>query len=185
MKAHNNYTLSNILAANDAVLATDIFLVILYANRIPPHLALTINGKLFTLTVKGATVDGEITTLLRTIKKNSIETIFVRLNMPQLFTVEQLKSEIKKYTLAYPRVDVGAATCLAPIKDFCQSVYATDTKNVNFIFDLLPKLELQNKLSDCYHLNMEKYMQKNNFALHQYTLNDIYDSVRQNQLLTN
>src|SRR5438105_3167223 len=107
----NNYTISNIQKAEDAILLSDVYLILLYANRIPPHLAVSVNGKLFTLTTKGATVDGELASLLRLIKKNAIETIFVRLNVPALFTIAQLRDEIKKFTLAYPRVDVGIATC--------------------------------------------------------------------------
>src|ERR1035437_10916443 len=122
---------TNLLPATDAVLMNDVFLVLLYATRIPPHLLISINGKLFTLSVKGANVDGELSALLTLIRKKNIETIFIRLHMPLLFTMEQLQEEIRNCTLAYPRDDIGIATCLTPIKDFCHSIYDTDTKNVN------------------------------------------------------
>src|ERR1051326_7747043 len=105
-----NYTIHNIQKAEETLLMQDVYLILLYANRVPPHLAVSVNGKLFTLTTKGATVDGELSSMIRLIKKKKIETIFIRLNVPALFTMDQLHDEIKKYTLAYPRVDVGIAT---------------------------------------------------------------------------
>jgi len=172
------YTLFNLFPANEIVLQNDVFLVLLYANRIPPHLAVSINGKLFTLTVKGASVDTELSTLLKLIRKNKIETVFIKLSVPPLFSLEQLRNEIKKYTLAYPRVGVGIATCLAPIKDFCHSVYETETNKINFVFELFPKLNEQHITGKIYHMNMENYISQNTFTLRTYGMNEIYEGIR-------
>jgi hypothetical protein len=173
-----NYTIRGIREANEALLMRDVYLVLLYANRIPPHLAVTVSGKLFTLTTRGATVDGELAPLLKLIRKNRIESIFVRLNVPLLFTMEQLHAEIKKYTLAYPRVDVGIATCLNPIRDFCGKVYDADAGKVNFIFELLPKLEARQAVGECFYMNMENYLSRDSFMLRTYTMNDIFEGIR-------
>jgi len=173
-----HYIIPNILPAQEAVLLNDVFLVVLYANRIPPHLAVSVNGKLFTLTVKGATVDGELSTLLRLIRKRNIESLFIKLSVPAFFTFPELLGEIRKYTLAYPRVDVGIATCLSPIKDFCATVYDTDLKNVNFVFDLLPKLYEQKIITYCYQINLERFLRGDSFLLSRYTMNDIYEGIR-------
>jgi|ERR1051326_3394755 hypothetical protein len=180
----SSYKISNLLPANDTLLKNGVYLVLLYATRVPPHLLVSVNGKIFTLSVKGATVDGELDTLLKLIRKKNIETIFIKLSLPLLFTLEQLKEEIRSCTLAYPRADIGIATCLSPIKDFCHSVYETETKNVNLIFDLLPKLQERNAMKDCYHLNCEKYLSGNSFALNKYDVNDVYEAIRQSSLLT-
>ena len=111
----SSYKLSNLLPANDIVLQNDIYLVLLDATRVPPHLLISVNGKIFTLNLTGASVDGELSALLTLIRKKRIETIFIRLSLPPLFTIEQLKEEIRTCTLAYPRVDIGIATCLSPI----------------------------------------------------------------------
>lgn len=170
--------MSNLRAANETVLQNDVFLVLLHANRIPPHLLVSVNGKLFTLTVKGATVDGELSALIKLIRKNKVETIFVKLNVPTVCTVEQLRAEIKKFMLAYPRVDVSIATCLAPIKDFCHSVYSTETQKINFVFELLPKLNEQKVTGDIYQMNMEDHIIQNSFSLRTYSMNDIYEGIR-------
>lgn len=181
--ALRSYKIPNILPANEPLLAADIYLIVINAAQIPPHLAVSINGKLFTLTVKGAMVDGELAPLLQLIKKKSIETIFIKLAIPQLFTMDQLREEIKKHTLAYPRVDVSIATCLNPIKDFCSSVYETETKNINFLFDLLPQLYQQNIINSCYQMNLDKYLSNNAFYLNKYTMSDIYEGIRNAQLV--
>ncbi len=177
------YKISNLLSANDTLLKNDVYLVLLYASRVPPHLLVSVNGKIFTLSVKGATVDGELSALLTLIRRKNIETIFIKLSLPSLFTIEQLKEEIRACTLAYPRADIGIATCLTPIKDFCHSVYDTETKNVNLIFDLLPKLQERNAMCDCYQMNMEKHLSGNSFSLNMYEVNDVYEAIRSSSLV--
>ena len=178
-----SFKIQNILPANDTILLNDIYLVLLYATRIPPHLLVSVNGKIFTLSVKGATVDGSLATLLQLIRKKKIETIFLRLQMPPVFTINQLQEEIRECTLAYPRADIGIATCLTPIRDFCHSIYNTDSKNVNLIFDLIPKLQQQNAMKECYHLNLENHIASGSFCINPYEVNDVYEAIRKSSLV--
>jgi hypothetical protein len=179
----DHYKISNLLPANDTLLKNDVYLVLLYAKRVPPHLLVSVNGKIFTLSVKGATVDGELDALLTLIRRKNIETLFIKLSLPALFTLEQLKEEIRNCILAYPRADIGIATCLTPIKDFCHTIYDTETKNVNLIFDLLPKLQERNVMRDCYHLNLDRHLSGNSFSLSMYEVNDVYEAIRQSSLI--
>ncbi|PCJ88437.1 MAG: hypothetical protein COA57_03420 [Flavobacteriales bacterium] len=174
----SEYILNNIQKAQNGILFSDVFLVILYPNRIPPHLAVSVNGKLFSLDVKGPSLNKDLNVLLRSIQKNQWECLLVQLKMPELFTLEDLRREISKITAAYPAVQAGGVTCLAPIKDFCNSIYQTETSNVNFIFDLLPKLEQQGILNDCYHLNMDRYfILGNRFELKTYSMFEINETI--------
>ena len=175
------YKISNLFPADDVILKNDVYLVLLYATRVPPHLLISVNGKIFTLNLTGASVDGELSALLTLIRKKRIETIFIRLSLPPLFTIEQLKEEIRTCTLAYPRVDIGIATCLSPIKDFCHTIYDTETKNVNLIFDLLPKLQERNAMKDCYQMNLSTSI--NSFELKKYEVNDVYEAIRNSSLV--
>lgn len=183
IRNNSSCKLSNILPATESVLMNDIYLILLYATRIPPHLLVSVNGKIFTLSVKGATVDGELAALLQLIRKKKIETLFIRLQMPPIFSIDQLRKEIRECTLAYPKADIGIATCLTPIRDFCHSVYDTDSKNVNLIFDLLPKLEQRNVMKEYYHLNLENHLLSNSFSLSQYEVNDVYEAIRKSSLV--
>ncbi len=150
----------------------------MYATRIPPHLVVAVNGKVFTLTIKGAMVDSELSALLKLIRKDRIATIFIRLAVPTVFTMDDLEKEIRKYTLAYPRVDIGIATCLAPVRDFCSLVYHTGKQDVNFIYELLPRLEQNNAISSSFHLNLEDHLSADSFALKKYSMNDIHEGIR-------
>jgi hypothetical protein len=174
----SKYTITNILPAKEELLSNDIFLVVLYAARVPPHLAVSINGQLFTLSVKGPTVDGELSSLIRLIRKQNIETVFIKLSVPALFTMDELMKEIKKHTLSYPRVDIGLATCLAPIRDFCGSVYEPEMKHVNFVYELLPLLYAKNIISSCYQINLDRLMLGDTFEMNKYSMNDIYEGIR-------
>ncbi len=172
------YKITQLLPLNEQFLKQDVYLVLLHANRIPPHLIVLVGGKVFTLTVKGATVDSELSPLLRLIRKNSIETVFVQLNVPALFTVDQLREEIRRFILAYPRVEVGIATCLDPIKQFCGTVYDPETGKVNFVYELLPKLEQLKVVGDCFHLNMEPWLKSGAYEISPYSMNDIFEGIR-------
>lgn len=160
-----------------------IYLVLLNVTRVPPHLAIAIDGKLYTLSVKGPAVEGEFGSLLRTVRQRSIESIFIRLAVPAEYTAAQLTEEMKKCVLAYPRVDVGLATCLAPIKDFCHSVFNIDTKKIHFIYELLPALSVINALAACHHLNLDEHLQENNFFLKKYSMDDINEEIKRASLI--
>lgn len=180
----NTFLIEHILPATDALLLNDVYLVLIDMLKVPPHLAVAVNGKLFTLTVNGATIEGELSALLRLIHKKNIPCLFVKLNIPFLFTPEDIKNEIKKYTLLYPRVDIGIATCLAPINDFCESVYQVDKKSINFIYQLIPALNNQNATAEIYHLNMERILRNSSFEIMKYSMYDIYEGIRKANLVT-
>jgi hypothetical protein len=179
------YFIQNILPANDAILTRDVFLVIMYADRIPPHILICVNGKLFSLSVKGHLLDEDLNLYLRTIRKYKIGTLFIKLVVPQIFTMEQLHDSIGRIMLSYPRIEMGSGlrdgnpvTCLAPVKDFCNSLYCTDMSGVQFIFDLLPKLEKQGVIGSSYHLNMERsLLPENNFAMNTYTMYEVNENI--------
>ncbi|HEY4797506.1 MAG TPA: hypothetical protein VII99_00370 [Bacteroidia bacterium] len=180
---NGNYKISGILPANDTILLNDAYIILLYAMKIPPHLLVSINGKTFTLSAKGASIDGELSSLLKLIRKKNIETIFIRLSLPPVFTMQKLNEEIRNSMLAYQRADIGVATCLTPIRDFCHSIYKTDSHSVNLIFDLLPKLQEKNALNGCYHLNMEKQLSDNSLLLNRYGMNEVNEAIHRASLL--
>ncbi len=178
MNSLSHYSISNLLPADETLLLNDVYLILLHATRIPPHLLISVSGKLFSLGVKGPAVEDDLKMVLKFIRQKQTPTIFIKLSVPMLFTIQDLSNEIRKYTLAYPRVDVGIATCLTPIKDFCSSVYNTEIRKVNFIYELLPKLYEQKAAGNAYHLFLEKHLQQEKFCLPKYSMNDIYEGIR-------
>jgi len=177
-KKMDQYIIPGILPVEESKLEKDIYLVFLHATRIPPHLAISVCGKIVSLSVKGAHVDGELKTLLKLIHQHKIGTLFIKLSVPEVFTTQHLYDEIKKYTLLYPRVDYGIATCLSPIKDFCSEIYKTNFQKINFVYDLLPELIKQNAIGSVTQINLNSFLIGNSFYLSKYTMNDIYEGIR-------
>ena len=153
-----------------------IYIIILHAIKKPPHIALAIDGSVFSLAVDGPKTDRKIGELLRLIQSKSIETLFFRLKDQEDYTVLQLIEKMRELTLVNPGLDEGGATCLTPIKEFCHSVYKTDISGVNFIFDLLPKLG--NVVIAHFHMNMKSYLSDGTFYLEKYSIEDIDNMIR-------
>ena len=179
MNTSPGYQLTGILPADEGLLMKEVFLVILNANRIPPHLAVSVNGNLFSLSVQGVTVNGSLTSLLSLIHKKKIQTLFIRLAVPPIVSIDQLKHEMMKFTLSYEKVVIGKSTCLNPIRDFCSSIYDINIQDVNFIFDLLPKLYQHNAIHDCYQLYMSNTMLNQSFILNHYSINEVNKAIHQ------
>jgi len=173
------YKISNIQLLPENIQNKGIYIVVLNANRIPPHLSLIINSKVFSLSVNGPKVNMDVDNLLKLIRSKSIETLFFQLNVPEVYTVLQLVEKMRELTLAYPGLDAGGTTCLNPIREFCHSVYKTDIAGVNFIFDLLPKLG--NVVIARFHLKMESCLSEGVFYLEKYTMEDIDNMIRRLQ----
>lgn len=174
----SEYIVKNIKTAEKYYLQTGVFLVLMHAGRVPPHIFMTVGGKMFSLSVRGATIGSDIEVLLRAINKQRAETLFMQLQVPEVCTMQQLNETVTKVVSAYPRADVGLATCLAPVKDFCHNVYNTPVEDVEFIFDLLPRLEQQGIIGECYHFYLErKLTEHNSFRLRTYSMFDINESI--------
>lgn len=183
---NNSCLVHNILPVDNHPIKTEVYIVVMHASRIPPHILLCVHGKLFSLSVKGSLVDEDISVYLRTIKKHRIETLFIQLAPPPVFTMEQLQEIVTGITLSYDNLKPGLITCLTPVKDFCRSVYQTDTGNVKFIFELLPKLRQQGVTGNTYHLNMESRLKStgNIFALKTYSMFEVNEHIHLSGLLS-
>ena len=177
------YLFSQILPAREEQLLNDCFIVLLHAHHTPPHLYFTINGWVFTLNVNGASVDRPLPSLLQLIKRKKIGTLFIRLTLPPILTMDQIRDEVRACFRAYQRADTGVATCLSPINDFCSNVFQTDRKRVHLIFDLLPELEKRKAFSGFYHLNLEEWIGDNVFRLQPYTVANVNDAIRKSTVI--
>jgi len=176
VKKSRYYKIPNIQPLAENIANKGIYIVILHAKKKPPHIALTIDGRVFSLAVDGPKIDRKAEELLKLIRSKSIETLFFQLKDQEDYTVLQLIEKMKELTLAYQGLDAGGATCLNPIKEFCHSVYKTDITGVNFIFDLLPKLG--NVVIAHFHLNMESSLSEGVFYLEKYTMKDIDNMIK-------
>lgn len=174
----DTYQIRNIIEGDETQLLHGAYIMLVHAARIPPHLGMIIDGSLFSLNVKGQTVDGDLRSLLRTIKQRNIESIFIKLRVPSSIMNEQLSDEARKCVQVYPAVEAGRTTCLAPIRDICSTMFGIPVHCSNFIYELLPLLEEKELLASCYHLNLGNYLKNGSFFLQRYTMEDIDNQVR-------
>ena len=172
----------NIQKAEDVVLKKGTYILISEATQKPPHLSLLVEGKIFSLGVKGHQLNMPFELQLKLIKVKKINTLLIKLDTSLYIIGNQLFKEAKYNTIKFSKIEMGIATCLSPIKDFCANIFDLDMSRVNFIFDLLPILYERKLISACYHYNMEKYLVNNSFHFPKYTMQDIYERVNQFQV---
>lgn len=154
-----------------------VYLLILNARTVPPHLSLTVSGKVYGISTKGPTFDKDVNIYLNHIRKHNVESVFVKLKLPAVYSDEQMLNSVRQVVKAYPRVDIGAATCLSPIKDFMSSAYQTEVHDVHLIFDLLPKLQQQDIIEGYYQMNLEDAMIKGELLMKRYSVFEVNEAI--------
>ena len=104
------------------------------------------------------------------------------LKLPLLYTDEEMLSSVREVVKAYPRVDIGAATCLTPIKEFMNSAYKTEVHDVHLLFDLLPKLQSQNIIEGYYQMNLDDAMRKGELLMKRYSVFEVNEAIHKSLL---
>ncbi len=85
------------------------------ADKIPPHIGFSTNGKYFSLKVSGKDENIDTNTIFELISRKRIPTIFIQLN--QTITIEALSEAYSQFDKAI----AGKTTCLTPIKNLVHS----------------------------------------------------------------
>lgn len=125
----------------DDDLLNGIYIVVLHAMRIPPHIGLIIDKEYHSLTIKGQDYNTQVKALTRNIEQRKIPSLFIKIKSHSTFSHSYLKEHFILNIQQFPRVDKNVATCLSPIKLFFEEVYDIPMNDVHFLFDLLPKLQ--------------------------------------------
>tara|TARA_Y100000766_G_C18820590_1_gene562764 strand:- start:39 stop:611 length:573 start_codon:yes stop_codon:yes gene_type:complete len=172
-----DFKILNLYPLDEQKLYDGVYLIILNARNVPPHLSLTVSGKVYGISIKGPTFDKDVNVYLNYIRKHNIESIFVQLKLPIVYTDIEMLSAVRKVIKAYPRVDIGLATCLSPIKDFMSSAYKTDIHDVHLIFDLLPKLKEQDVIEGYYQMNLNEAVKNGQLLMKRYSFFDVNEAI--------
>ncbi|PCH98585.1 MAG: hypothetical protein COB85_01330 [Bacteroidetes bacterium] len=156
------------------------YIILLYSNRIPPHLSFMFNGLVYSLSVSGPKVGLKFEELQRLTVKKNIECLYFKLTEPDFGgNSKAIHNLLKIVTTRYKTVDPLIATCLYPIRDFSIKAYGVDVTNVRFIFDLLPILYKHNLILGCFQQNMDDIVYAGDFTLRNYTMSDIENCINQ------
>lgn len=155
----------------------DKFILFLFrATRIPPHIGLIFNGKLYDITLVGPNLGTDATAFITTIKKKYTKTIFLELNKPNHSATEienTLLDAMKKFNNVSQE-----NSCISPIKSAFNQLFSLNTQDVNYIYDLIPLLHQQNIIQRIFHLNLERNLQEKIFYLQTYNQNDIQQAIK-------
>ncbi len=173
----SDFKILNLQSLVEEQLYEGVYLLILNARTVPPHLSLTVSGKVYGISTKGPTFDKDVDVYLNHIKKQNVESVFVKLKLPSVYSDVQMLDAVRQVVKAYPRVDIGAATCLSPIKDFMSSAYQTEVHDVHLIFDLLPKLQSQGVIEGYYQMNLDGAMAKGELLMKRYTVFEVNEAI--------
>jgi hypothetical protein len=152
-----------------------LYIFIYRASRIPPHLGILLNGKLYDISLQGPNIALDVNEFCETIGKRKMETVFIELQLPVFnnFIDEILVDCINKYQKVSEEV-----SCLFPIREFLASVfYNPKMEKADFIFELIPVLEEHKLVKDITQLNLAKKLKNNALTLNTYSKEDIKNCI--------
>ncbi len=178
------FILHNIHSGQEATFSTGVYIILFNATQIPPHLLLSINGKVFSITDSGRQLGSPLEKLITFVKRKNIPTLFIEWDLMEnsvegfsIREVEKVESLIRNSFLQYDKVIEGKVSCLIPIRDVAAKVLGDEIKKAQFIFELLPMMEKRNVIGNTYSLNMEQAIFDGQFELLTYTEKQLKQSV--------
>lgn len=171
----NTYQLNITSEATLEKLQKGLYIFIYRASRIPPHLGILLNGKIYDISLQGPNIALGIDEFFQTIDKRKMETVFIELQLPVFnnFIDEILVDCINKYQKVSEEV-----SCLFPIREFLASVfYNPKMEKAEFIFELMPVLEEHKLVKNITQLNLDKKLDNNVLTLNTYNKEDIKNCI--------
>ena len=170
-----NFVLHTIHPGSEKDFSKGIYILLFNATSIPPHLQLSIDGEIYSITDSGRQMGSPLEKLVGFIKRKNIPALFVEWKTADSNTV---KNSAKEHFLKYDRVIEGKISCLFPIRDVVATILGEEMKQANFIFELLPMMEKENALGEIFELNMGNTITNGNFELLTYTKEQLRESLR-------
>lgn len=171
----NASSLTQFKSFQETELLNGIYIVVQHATRIPPHIGLIIDKTYHSLSIKGHDIDTPVRALIKNIEQRSIPSVFIKIKSHASFSPSYLKDHFILNIQQFPRVDKQVATCLSPIKHFFDEVYDIPMTDVNFLFDLLPKLKHESLIECC----MSLFIDEHTYTLPVYTQAQLDEEIEQ------
>lgn len=152
---------------SSAHLLKNTWLVILHAQRVPPHIGILIDGNYNSLTIKGQELEVSTEALLKTIHQRKIKTLFIELIKHPVFSGEYQLRVFQEQVKQFGMVKQNEATCLNPVKLFLEEFYALSYQANELLFELAQRLVANAYIKSVAALNTE--LTANGFELPIYT----------------
>jgi len=147
------------------------YILLLHANKIPPHLGLIANGKYFSLTANESQVALEGESIWRMIQSKNIPSLFIEVDSES--SEEILTDVFSQFEKAVP----GKISCLQPLKTYFSSLHQINVDEVNYVFDLVEQLESYDLILGSYYQNLSEELKDGSFTMITYTMEEIYNRI--------
>lgn len=139
-----SFELNNIIQFSDIEeLKSGCFLCVWYADKIPPHIGIVVDGLYFSLKVKGKDTAIPLEDSVKVIQRKKSCTVFIELKIN--VTIE----EVQKSFLNYKNAEYLKSTCLTPIIEIFNR-----SETVKMLADLLNSFEKKKEIGRVFGLNL-------------------------------
>lgn len=146
------------------------------ATRIPPHLGLFIDGKVYDITAVGPTLGLDLNSFYNTAVKRKMEVLFIGLDEVKMSNLYNLESRIEASVIKHQMVS-ELKSCLVPILEVLEEICSIKASQVHFFFDLYPQLKSKKLIKFTSQLGLNAKIDNNILELTTYTQEDIKDCI--------
>lgn len=160
---------------NEEDLLKGVHIAVIHATRTPPHIGLIIGGNYHSLTVKGQDINTSLTALIKNAHQRKIPSLFIKIKPHPTFSEAYLKEHFITNIQQFPKVDIGVATCLSPIKLFFNEVFNTPIDSINYLFELVPVLYSEELIENVSAL----FINAHDYRLPVYTNTEIHNGIKE------
>lgn len=176
--SRDNYSILINKKTDTSKLQKGLWIVIINAARIPPHIGLLFNGLYSSLNIKGVEKDIDVAVLLRTIEMQSKKAVFIKLNNHPVFSIDFLREHFLHELEKYERVSTEN-TCFKPVRSFFQENYVLWNNNLDFLYQLFPALYANNMIDYAMGINIANDTVDDVFVLKAYSNKEIEDKLNE------
>jgi hypothetical protein len=169
MQTINSYKISINRNLNEDNLAKGMYISIIHASRIPPHIGMVINNKYHSLTIKGHEINQSVAALIKNSKIRKVPSLFIKIKTHPAFSTDYLDAHFISNIQQFNKVEAGKSSCLSPVKLFFEETFDLPMKNINYIFELLPELEKLGMIEEVCSM----FIEEKEFQLPVYSFNEI------------
>ena len=155
-----------------------IFLILLHANRVPPHIGMMMDNVYHSLSIKGQEVNVSGEALMKNISVRKIPSVFIEIKKHPVFSNSHLSESFAEQVKMFDKVNATGNTCLSPVKLFFDEYYALEKDKINLVFDLLAGLNGNNFITGAFGANLG-VLKENIFYLQRYNLSDLWREIEE------
>lgn len=166
MSANNIFPVHRL---NHDLLSDSSGILIINADKIPPHLGIYSTSKYFSISVNDVHIGNSIEVIIQYIHRKRIPTIFIRLKE------EFNENDLIETFNSFQKLS-GQCTCIQPIKEMFKSKVPEASKAM-FIFELIPILRSNGWVKSYHHLYADELLIDKSFSLRTYSMDDVMNRI--------